>query len=593
MGRIQALIDDFSIGEVSRLTEARLSSDVFRNGVRECTNMVPDSHGPLIGRLGFKHILTNTVSDPAFSGTVYSITYSQKHFFIAILTDLNIKVYQNGTLEILNETTIFTEKDLHGADHNHTKTQAFISPDSLTLHVLTGEHPVHSLILTPTIDASGDYTWAAAWAETAFINPPADWKAGTHPITGTYYQGRSWWGGCRDKPDTFWGSRSNSAAAGSYLDMNQQTGSVTDTSGIEFEIAKHGRITWLQGGKNLLVGTENAELIITAEARVITPSDIQADLQSAYGSRQIMSELLGTEVIYITGDARKVRSMWYKWVESGWVSYEASFNSEHMLDTFVRDLAFARNPDSILWMTLRDGDIACCSYRRQTEADPIAGFHRIQNDSLAFHSITVAENDGLAETWALVKDTTGTTSQYLLRQRPKTYSDSGRVSLDSYLEFTNVSSIDVGDHFDQARNIDIIADGFHLPDVTFVSNVYTFAAEVKSVLVGYPYIQRIRTMPMISVGGKDGSGSTTFHKKRWNKIFLRLIRSYMPKVNGFRPPERHITTHDDTAEPFINTFVQVMPGFGWDRDGILTIEQDLPFSLILTGIYGEFASENI
>ena len=585
MPRTIALIDDFSVGEVSPLTEAKISSDEFKNGLREATNVVPDSHGPIIGRPGFEHVRPVTVPAGAKSATLFTINYSPEEFFIVVLYHLKIEVCTQDGQILYEAAAPFTDVDLHGKDGKDHLVYAFLSPAGKELIILTGIHKPY--IVKMTKPATENDPWTSVFEAITFTNQPSQWTDNNYPTTGTYFQGRTWWGGCEEDPDRFFASKSNA-----HFDLGYGSPPV-DSDGIEFQISRHGRIRWIQGGRQLLIGTEAGEFIVTSEAGVITPTDLQVELQSAFGSKRLQSELIGNEAVYVTSDGRKLRSMWWKWIEAGWVSLDATFTSEHLTRPGITDIAFSRNPYSNVWMLLGSGDLIACSYRREKDQDPIVGWFRVSSDAMRFVTVTVAENLGTSDLWTIVKSKTDDEHAFhMMRYAPHDYIDPERVFLDGFVELKNANTNKPdfsGKFFDQP--ISVVADGFHIPNmVQNTDGTIDLPLTADHIIAGYPYMQRAVTMPLIKVGEQ---GASTHHMKRWNKVFLRMIQSYMPKVNGERAPERNVSTPNDTPEPFLDSFVQVTPGLGWDRDGILTIEQDLPFRMIITGVYGEVSVDNI
>jgi hypothetical protein len=287
--------------------------------------------------------------------------------------------------------------------------------------------------------------------------------------------------------------------------------------------------------------------------------------------------------------------MWWKWVESGWSSIDATFTAEHITRQKIVDIDYARNPYSNVWLQLSDGSLVSCSYRRTKSEDSVVGWYRLSSDHIKVKAIAVAENLGTSELWSVVRSTSlPDEPPHLVVYSPPDYHDDSRVFLDDYVTVINDPPSNVVDVTGKVfgDTVSVVADGFHIPDMSIsAGNTITLPIKASVISVGYPYTQRMVTMPFISKSDKGvGAGH---HQKRWNKVFLRLLRSYMPLINGRRPPERHSVTYDDVAEPLINTFVQLTPEMGWDRDGILVIEQDLPFRMVVTGIYGEVGLERI
>lgn len=80
--------------------------------------------------------------------------------------------------------------------------------------------------------------------------------------------------------------------------------------------------------------------------------------------------------------------------------------------------------------------------------------------------------------------------------------------------------------------------------------------------------------------------------KRWNKIWALMHLSAPPIINGVRPPDRSPSTPMDTPEPLSSGQYQAV-GLGWDQNGQITIEENLPVAMNVLAIYGELARESL
>jgi hypothetical protein len=74
-------------------------------------------------------------------------------------------------------------------------------------------------------------------------------------------------------------------------------------------------------------------------------------------------------------------------------------------------------------------------------------------------------------------------------------------------------------------------------------------------------------------------------KKRRPKILVRLNNSALPLVNGWRPAERDPATDLDDPTALVTGDFQVRDK-GWKANGVVTIEQDLPFRTEVLAIFG-------
>jgi hypothetical protein len=107
--------------------------------------------------------------------------------------------------------------------------------------------------------------------------------------------------------------------------------------------------------------------------------------------------------------------------------------------------------------------------------------------------------------------------------------------------------------------------------------------------VGFDYTGTIETFEMAS-GNPKGVALGT--KRRWNKLWVHLLDSALPKVNGQLPDDRTPATEMSVAEIFRPGLKRYkVTNLGWG-DGSITIVQDRPYPSQVLGFYGEYSTEN-
>ena len=346
----------------------RLASAEVRNGVAYLNNMIPDPRGPVISRQGFEHIAT--ITSTANRATIIGMELYEGKSLIFALHDDKCSVYNATTKQFIKTvTTPYTDVLLHGANGDEHNVSVFISPGADQIYFL---HPSVAPWGGPVSDTSPAYdnTLTFGPATVSFTGTPSEWTGDNYPTCMTWFQDRTWWAGCKDDPETFWGSKT-----GDHEDM---TLGATDSDGVSYELQHGGLIRWLSGYRTLLIGTEFAEHIATASNNgPITPSDIQIEIQSAYGSTGIQPEFIGDEVIYVSPDRRKVRAMYYKLLDSGWKSQDVTFTGEHLTYDQIKDIAYSRDPYSMIYILTKEDDLVVCSYRNPVNQEQIVGWSRI------------------------------------------------------------------------------------------------------------------------------------------------------------------------------------------------------------------------
>lgn len=104
--------------------------------------------------------------------------------------------------------------------------------------------------------------------------------------------------------------------------------------------------------------------------------------------------------------------------------------------------------------------------------------------------------------------------------------------------------------------------------------------------MGLQFISKMRTLPLVV---ETQNGSNASYEKRWNKIYIRVLDSAKPIINGIRPATRHPASPMNLAEPVRTEDIEVVD-LGYDRGALVTIEQDLPLALTVVSLFGKMAT---
>lgn len=477
----------------------------------------------------------------------------------------SVEVYADAAT-VFEAATPYADEDLENLAFASSTTE-------LALYVACQSQPPQKLL----IGAAGAISFAAA----TITSPPAAWGAGDYPGAVAFHKRRLWLAGSPSAPDTLWASK-----VGDFTDFGLGTGTATD--GIAFEMASDGAIQWLAGAKNLLVGLDVGEHIITSDGGVVIPGDIRADEQSGYGSARQNAAKIGNGVLYVGNDQRRVRFMAYQFLEEGWVSTDITWPSEHITESGIRELHFLYAPDPFLWIVRNDGRVVSAIYERE------------QNNLVGWHQHTVATDALTAELTKL-----GASSELWLGVRrngtvyvERTEARTGYATADGAAPvplgfFTDASVVRkvlsdaLGLYVDnlahlEGQSVQIMTGAATHPDRTVVSGVvrlqsgFTFAGDL--VRVGRGYEGVIETLPL---EGIVQGGTAQSSKKRQHRVFVRLLHSWMPAVNGIATETRNPATPMDEPEPLTTSDVDVGV-LGLDRYAKvrITMPRPLPYNVL-------------
>ena len=198
------------------------------------------------------------------------------------------------------------------------------------------------------------------------------WSATTgYPSSVNFHQNRLVWSSTTAEPSSHWMTKS-----GDYYDFepsDPDTSTVSDDNSISVTLLSRqpSKTAWLDSGPVLLVGTEGAEWQIKPSSiqQTITPTNISATVQTAYGSADLDAYRVGSQTLFIDKTGLKLRELSYDFSIDAFACKDISILSEHILREHggVVDWSIQRSPYAIIWLVLGDGNVATVTYEKEHE----------------------------------------------------------------------------------------------------------------------------------------------------------------------------------------------------------------------------------
>lgn len=542
---------DFSIGELTPLMHSRSDSEIYNSALFKLLNMVPDAHGPAVSRSGMEWLVR--VSG-ATDGRVHVFEVSKDEFWILVFDGTNMYTFDDtGTPNGVASTAVpWAQADL--------KDLQFIpDPNGILITVVHPSALPWEIAYNP---ATTDVTIAVS----AYTAPPAAWAANKYPSCGCVYESRLWLA----FGTTVWATRND----------NRQnfTQGVAAVDGFEFTRDQYGNVAWMDGTGDLLMGTETGEYEISSQGTVIYIGDISVDRQSGYGSKNIQPKQLGDKIGYITVDGKKLNAMQYDDNTSKILSDDLTFLSEHITADEIKDFTWQQHPSAIAWFTDLVGNFLCLTYNRSINVFGW-GRHNTQGTLLSLASGSLG---GVSKVVALVERNGADLDVEIFNPAQL---------LDSYVSVVvaGPSTIVSGLTHLEGQTVKVIVDGALHPDRVVSSGAITLQYEVTgaTVIVGLGFNQEFKTLPL-DKGSQKGSGRA--HLKKWKDIFVDLIESGMPQINGQTPADRYDATPMGSPEDPITGLVKVND-LDYTTQAYVEVIQSEPLPLKIAGVYGEFSQE--
>jgi hypothetical protein len=375
-----------------------------------------------------------------------------------------------------------------------------------------------------------------------------------------------------------------------------------DDDGLEITLSAQqgGRICFLAPRDKLWIGATCGEWTVSGSSlgAPVTPGGVKADRQGTSGAAQAAACPAGHATLYVQRSGRKVREMAYRFESDAYTSRDLTLLSAHVAAPGLTQLAFAQEPDPVLFCVRADGVLVAMTYLPDQD---VCAFSRIVTDG-AVEAACVVSNDaeGRDELWLVVRrsvpdpadpDGQPLTRRFIETLEPAFSEDAASAAeaffLDAGLSYAGepVAELTGLAHL-AGRSVQVLADGAVLPErIVSASGSITLPRPASRVHAGLGYTSTLKPMRLEFSGARGSSQTRT---KRITEVSVRLHRSLGGKVGpggeqngGHLEPLLYRTSADPMDGPpaLFTGDKSVRFPQGWGTDGVLTVVQDQPLPM--------------
>jgi len=552
MPRILSLQTNFNSGVLDPRLAARTDLKHFYQGASEALNVQSLPQGGMSRRPGMKYVATIDAES-----RLAPFAFNVEQTYLMVFTNNNIAVYKDDVFQA-NITTTYTTAQLFELQWTQSAdTMIILHEDHAPAKLVRGSTHTSwtlsniSLTNVPQYDfGSGDED---VWSSTR------GW-----PKSASFYQGRLWFGGSKQRPQTLWGSKTNDF-------YNFDFGTSLDDEGISLTLDTDqvNAITSIFAGRHLQIYTTGGEFSINDLP--VTPSKSAVQRQTLFGSTSVPPQSIDGATLFIDRTGKSVREFLFAYAEDAYTSGTISLLASHLLNSPV-DMAALKgttsNDANYVYIVNSDGTAAVFNTLREQE---VGGWTKWTTDG-EIEAVTVV----VEEVYFMVKRTiNGATKRFLERLDPDTYTDS---CVSVSLSPANTAVTGLG-HLN-GEVCKVRADGSVIADATPASGSITLATAAEEVEVGLNYTTQITTMPL----NQDfQDGPTLTRKKRIVRVTGNLYNSLGVIVNDEYMVDRSFGMSLGTSvAPF--TGIKEMYLLGWTDLAKVEIKQNDPNPMTVLGL---------
>jgi len=336
----------------------------------------------------------------------------------------------------------------------------------------------------------------------------------------------------------------------------------------------------------------------------LTPTNIVLRQRSHRGSTGVQPVLIGDAVIHVQRGGDAVRDLN---LSRDVVSTDVSLLAKHILrGRQVRSMAYQQKPDSVVWVALSDGNVACLTYMLEHD---IWGWAVMDFGGFVEDVAVVSEGlTGAEDALYLIVRRTSTAGGASCVERMATLDPANvfippivgaapaRSVLDAYHVDSGVFYRDPEAPTDvigglrhlEGRVLVVLADGNVVPDLLVEGGVVRLPAPASVVSVGLPFTARLRTLDL-DIGSVQGLGSMLGRYKSLAEVILRVTDTrgifvgHETEVDAVENRQRAAEFWGAPVELFSGD-ITITPMPDWTTGGGIVVEQRDPLPVSINGL---------
>lgn len=416
--------------------------------------------------------------------------------------------------------------------------------------------------------------------------------ANGYPKCADFFQDRFVLANIDSKPNGIWFSKN-----GDYTNFDEviRDGTLTDDSAINTSVVARNdyNIKNIIAAKDLCVFTGDDERIVS-DGSTVTPTSINIRRQSSWGSTdRHVPFVADNRILYIQSNNKFLRDFGYTYETDGYTGNELTLFVHDFIDADIKDYAYAKYPENLIYFVLESGKIICLTYLVN---EKVFAWSEIETAGKIEQIETVTENGADTIYTTVVRDG----HRYLEKMAFDTDSTkpSDYVMLDCSSIFTDTEGQGIVIPRLANKLVWVVTSGDMI-------NVKTQTADAEGnivieppesgvygkIIVGLPY-EFVLELPAVHSTSKQGSSIGS--RKSVTSVTMELRESYYGDVysrEGSRPNPIFSTIKDRLSALTSTLQIELFSGLvlvplasDSNLDGGIIIKQDEPYPFKLLSI---------
>jgi len=189
------------------------------------------------------------------------------------------------------------------------------------------------------------------------------------PKAVTFFEQRLIYGGTTSFPQTIFASQS-----GLFDNFDVDDASASDAFIYTIASNKVNVIRALAPARDLIILTAGGEFkVARPTGEPLKPDNVNITQQTTYGTHSTLPVQIDDAVLFVQRQRQKVRAFEFRFADDAYIAPDLNLLADHVTGTGLVDLAYAQEPDRILYAVRDDGELVGLTYLKD---EKILAWHR-------------------------------------------------------------------------------------------------------------------------------------------------------------------------------------------------------------------------
>jgi hypothetical protein len=363
-------------------------------------------------------------------------------------------------------------------------------------------------------------------AELASTDATIRWYEGAwsgvqgYPTSFTFFEDRAVYAFTANNPQTVW-----LGETGAYEDFEAGTNDNSSFS-LTANSEKRNAGRWITSTEALIFGTIGGEWVIRASnfEQALTPTNFSMKPHTFIGSNTVQPIQVGGTILFVNRNGRKLYELSFPDSGAKMVAVDLTALAEHITKSGITSMALQKRPDSIVWMTLANGNLPTMTYEREQDVVAFA-LHPLPGTSALAKSVSVIPGSAEDEVWINTTRTVdGATAQFIEQGQLRDWGsdDEDAFMADAGIKYDSTATTTITglDHL-EGEIVKVYADGAMQASKIVASGQITIESASVAV-VGLAPTFKLKPM---RADAEERGGSTQGSIKKISEIVFSFLKS--------------------------------------------------------------------